>query len=435
MSLDPGALGFALESLQTGHAPFWDPRLSCGIPLFAALGQGMAYPGILLRLSLPLEAAWIAYACFHIVLTWQASRSVEFKPIVHWSLIIAVTFAGFVLEPAWVAALTWAVWIEAAERRRASGLLRSALWALALSCGAWFLTVPHATWSLLRSKAQARSMVLALLWVAPAWLPSIFLILRAEEPWQGLLPRMQAWTSQPVITVESRLHGGRLAVAAAASSQQRKAWASRPGLALVFGSPWALASQAEQERLASSLAPGHDNALSLAGAAWVWDAESQGQAWRSPVMAALVGSAVAAPSKSAQRDLASPVFSRALRVDGGSLEAKGLVRWQLLPAPKIYGDGFELSFDKVAEFSWAFASVSHDGNWFYEEAGRWQPAMRAEAAYLAAPLGAGQGLLRFRYQPPAWILSLALGLLGLVLVHFPGLQSLFLRGRSLGRMR
>ncbi len=59
---------FATETLQTGHAPLWNPYIFSGTPFLASPQSALFYPGTLLFYFLPMTSALSAFTVLHVFL-------------------------------------------------------------------------------------------------------------------------------------------------------------------------------------------------------------------------------------------------------------------------------------------------------------------------------------------------------------------------------
>lgn len=192
-----------MGGLQSGHLPFWNPYIFCGLPLSANSQAVLFYPVSILGAVLPLLLAFSWDYALHLL--WGGlgvlllARREGLSAAAGLFLATLYCFCPFVVYrimegiPTLLACLAWAPWCWLALFSRRPGFL-AAVWALQFLSGhPQFLIVNAlgmAVWALLRKDrfswlgAMAIEAGGALLLAAVQWIPTArFLALSVRRDW------------------------------------------------------------------------------------------------------------------------------------------------------------------------------------------------------------------------------------------------------------
>ncbi len=409
-------LKLAAELLQAGLPPFWCERLSCGTPLFATPSLGLAYPGTLLFLHLPLHnsaawsVAWVLYAAAHLVLAWLGARRLQAGP--YQAMMIAAALALWDL-----AAGAWVLWILALEAR---GMRSAAFaWAMLLLSGVWaYALLPPLIWArqgvfgMRRLLPAALGLGLAAPWVLPC----------GEALLKTSVPDMRAGA----IPADDPLVARRGERVALAPGLEVAGFAGARGLAaqgyhLAWGALRQTREMGTLARLLAQVSPEFPSILGAMGASWTYDGKAFAR-HRAPARVALVSLARRRGQGSdALRLETRPLFERPLILEEAQGGQEGMgASWTLLAERPGLDGSLSLRLPKGHAGGWVYSSDAWYPGWKASLDGKSRPVVRAERAFRAVRVEPGEEELCIAYLSLPFLLGVGIALACLVFLVRPG---------------
>lgn len=414
-----GEISFAHELMKAGFSPWWNPKLSCGAPLFAQPGLALGYPGTLLAVMIPGWGSAL-FVALHALLAYFGGRALaralapgRMPALIGFLYAAAAATLGIQAQVSLLAAMAWLPWAVLA----AGPASQVAGWTLLFSCAEPFSAL--AALGLGRTFRKGT-------W---AWLPLAVALTASSASWAPAL--QAAFCTRPMVPGFPLMNVAGAAALKATARETRVFFDPKrpedvsqrpvPGPNWVGGSLrptrwiaealWGL-STADDERAEQ---------IGLRGASLILDKgenTQQARRLRAPFRAAFVSTAAfAATAEARLKAQARPFLTRPMllefpHADGVAVEQGAT--WTLLSVEINALGEMTATLPAGHEAGWLYASDAWYPGWSAELDGKASEILRAEGAFRALRVPAGAQIARFRYRP--WIVSASLGISLLMLL-------------------